>query len=111
MIKLFGYDLGIDLGTSSLVISVPGKGIVVNEPSYVAFDTESQKVLYAGKRAYYLQGREPKGVEVCQPIKNGVISNYELTEQMLRYFINRVIKKKHFQTARCCGCSCLCDRC
>ncbi|MFR5371873.1 MAG: rod shape-determining protein, partial [Eubacterium sp.] len=87
---MFGYDLGIDLGTSSLVISVPGKGIVVNEPSYVAFDTESQKVLYAGKRAYYLQGREPKGVEVCQPIKNGVISNYELTEQMLRYFINRV---------------------
>lgn len=97
MIKLFGCDLGIDLGTSSLVISVPGKGIVVNEPSYVAFDTESQKVLYAGKRAYYLQGREPKGVEVCQPIKNGVISNYELTEQMLRYFINRVIKKSIFR--------------
>ena len=89
--------MGIDLGTSSLVISVPGKGIVVNEPSYVAFDTESQKVLYAGKRAYYLQGREPKGVEVCQPIKNGVISNYELTEQMLRYFINRVIKKSIFR--------------
>ena len=49
---MFGYDLGIDLGTSSIVISVPGKGVVVNEPSYVAYDTETEKILYDGRRAY-----------------------------------------------------------
>lgn len=94
---MFGYDLGIDLGTSNLVISVPDKGVVLNEPSYVAYDTETEKILYAGRRAYYLQGREPKGVAVTQPIKDGVISNYSLTQQMVRYFINRVIKKSIFK--------------
>ncbi|MFR5874975.1 MAG: rod shape-determining protein [Eubacterium sp.] len=94
---MFGYDLGIDLGTSNLVISVPDKGIVLNEPSYVAYDTETEKILYAGRRAYYLQGREPKGVVVAQPIKDGVISNYALTQQMVKYFINRVIKKNIFK--------------
>ncbi len=94
---MFGYDLGVDLGTNSIVISVPGKGVVLNEPSYVAYDTETEKILYAGKRAYYLQGREPKGIEVVQPIKNGVISNYSLTQQLVRHFINRVIKKNVFR--------------
>lgn len=97
VIDLFGYDLGIDLGTSTVVISVPGKGIALNEPSYVAYDTESEKILYAGRRAYFLKGREPKGIEVCQPIRNGVISNYALAEQMVKYFINRVIKKSIFK--------------
>lgn len=94
---MFGYDLGIDLGTSSLVIAVPGKGVVLNEPTYVAYNEETERILYAGRRAYYLQGREPKGIKVAQPIKDGVISNYSLTEQMLKYFINRVIKKSVFK--------------
>ncbi|MBR6392173.1 MAG: rod shape-determining protein [Eubacterium sp.] len=94
---MFGYDLGIDLGTSKIAISVPGKGVVLNEPSYVAFDTETEKILYAGRRAYFLQGREPQGVSVVQPIKDGVISNYSLTQQMVHYFINRVIKKNIFK--------------
>lgn len=94
---MFGYDLGIDLGTSSIVISVPGKNVVLNEPSYVAYDMETEKILYAGRRAYYLQGREPKGIAVVQPISGGVISNYSLTQQMVRYFINRVIKKNIFR--------------
>ncbi len=94
---MFGYDLGIDLGTSSVVITVPGKGVVLNEPSYVAYDTENDKVLYCGRRAYYLEGREPEGIEVCSTIKNGVISNYTLAEEMLRTFINRVIKKSIFR--------------
>ncbi len=94
---MFGYDLGIDLGTNNLVITVPNKGVVINEPSYVAYDVESEKVLYAGRRAYYLEGREPKGVKVVQPIQDGVISNYALTQQMIRYFINRVIKKNIFK--------------
>ena len=94
---MFGYDLGLDLGTSSVVISVPSKGVVLNEPSYVAYDTQTEKILYAGRRAYYLQGREPKGVAVVQPLSGGVISNYALAQQMLRFFINRVIKKNVFR--------------
>lgn len=95
---MFGYDLGIDLGTSNIVISLPsGKKVALNEPSYVAYTEETEKIIYAGRRAYYLQGREPKGVAVVQPIKDGVISNYSLCEQMLRYFINKVIKKSIFK--------------
>ena len=94
---MFGVDLGIDLGTGSIVISVVGKGVVLDEPSYVAYDTESEKVIYAGKRAYYLQGREPMGVEVIQPIVNGAVSNYSLACQMVRYFINKVLKKGIFK--------------
>ena len=94
---MFGYDLGIDIGTSSIVISVPDKGVVVNEPAYVAYDIETEKILYAGRRAYYLQGREPKGVEVAQPIQDGAISNYSLTQQMMKYFITKVIKKSVFR--------------
>ena len=94
---MFGYDLGLDMGTSSVVISVPSKGVVLNEPGYVAYDIQTGKILYAGRRAYYLQGREPKGVAVVQPVLNGVISNYALAQQMLRFFINRVIKKNVFR--------------
>ncbi|MGN0521404.1 MAG: rod shape-determining protein [Eubacterium sp.] len=94
---MFGYDLGIDLGTSSVVISVVGKGVVLDEPSYVAYDTESEKVLYAGKRAYYLQGREPNGISVVQPILGGAVSNYYLAQQMASYFINKVLKKNIFK--------------
>lgn len=94
---MFGYDLGIDLGTSSIVISVPGKGVVVNEPAYVGYDTETEKILYAGRRAYYLEGREPKGVCVIQPIINGAISNYSVAQQMVQFFINKIIKKSVFK--------------
>lgn len=94
---MFGYDLGIDLGSGSIVISVPGKGIVVNEPSYVAYDTETEKILYAGRRAYYLEGREPKGVTVIQPIVGGAITNYDIAQQMVRFYINKVIKRSIFK--------------
>lgn len=94
---MFGYDLGIDLGTSSIVISVVGKGVVLDEPAYVAYDTESEKMLYAGKRAYYLEGREPSGVSVIQPISEGVVSNYALAEELVRYFMNKVLKKNIFK--------------
>ena len=94
---MFGYDLGIDLGTSNVVITVPNKGVVINEPSYVAYNTETEKMLYAGRRAYYLEGREPAGITVMQPLRNGVISSYNMTQQMIRYFISRVIKKSIFK--------------
>lgn len=94
---MFGYDLGIDLGTSSIVISVPDKGVVINEPAYVAYNIDTERILFAGRRAYYLQGREPNGVAVEQPIRDGAISHYDLAQQMLKYFINRVIKKNVFK--------------
>lgn len=94
---MFGYDLGIDLGTSAITISVVGKGVVLEEPSYIAYDTQSEKILYAGKRAYYLQGREPSGISVVQPIMNGAVSNYSLACQMVRYFMNKVLKKTIFK--------------
>lgn len=94
---MFGYDLGIDLGTSSIIISVVGKGVVLEEPSYIAYDTQSEKILYAGKRAYYLQGREPAGVSVIQPIMDGTVSDYSLACRMVRYFMNKVLKKNIFK--------------
>lgn len=94
---MFGYDLGIDLGSSSIVITVPGKGVVVNEPSYVAYDTETEKILYAGRRAYYLEGREPDGVTVIQPIVNGAVTNYSIAQQMVKFFIDKVIGKSLFK--------------
>lgn len=94
---MFGYDLGIDLGTGSVVISVVGKGVVLDEPAYVAYDTEAEKLLYAGKRAYYLEGREPNGVKVIQPIIAGAVSNYSLAQQMVKYFMNKVLKKNVFK--------------
>lgn len=87
---MFGYDLGIDLGSSSIVISVPGKGIVVNEPSYVAYDTETEKIVYAGRRAYYLEGREPSGISVIQPVVNGAITNYSIAQKMVRFLLTRL---------------------
>ena len=94
---MFGYDLGIDLGSSSIVITVPGKGVVVNEPSYVAYDTETEKILYAGRRAYYLEGREPDGVTVIQPIVNGAVTNYSIAQQMVKFFMDKVIGKSLFK--------------
>ncbi len=94
---MFGYDLGIDLGSSSIVITVPGKGVVVNEPSYVAYDTETEKIIYAGRRAYYLEGREPDGITVIQPIVNGAVTNYSIAQQMVKFFIDKVIGKSLFK--------------
>lgn len=94
---MFGYDLGIDLGTSSVVISVVGKGVVLDEPAFVAYDEEKEKIIYSGKRAYYLQGREPQGIKVIQPIVNGAVGNYSLACQMIRSFMNKVLKKNIFK--------------
>ena len=63
--------MGIDLGTTNIVIGVPGKGIRLDEPAYVAYDEEKEKVLYAGKRAYFLEGRAPEGLRVRQTLRLG----------------------------------------
>lgn len=88
--KLFSYfsnDLAIDLGTANTVVYVPGRGIILNEPSVVAVKANTNQVLAAGKRAKEMLGRTPESIVACRPMRDGVIANFELTESMLRYFI------------------------
>ncbi len=87
---LFGLDLGIDLGTATILIYVKGKGIVLNEPTVVAVDRDTGRVLKVGREALEMLGRTPVGVDVIRPLKDGVISDYQTTEKMLKYFIKQV---------------------
>lgn len=83
-------DIGIDLGTANVLIYVAGKGIVLNEPSVVAVDTRTGKVLAVGSEAYRMVGRTPSNIRAIRPLKDGVISDFDITEEMLTYFINKL---------------------
>ncbi len=85
-----GMNLGIDLGTASVLIYVRGKGVVLQEPSVVAVNTRSGKVLAVGESASLMLGRTPENVEAVRPLKDGVISDFKVTEVMLKAFISRV---------------------
>ena len=76
-------DIGIDLGTANVLIYLKGKGIVLNEPSVVAVETETKKVIAVGKEASEMLGRTPEKVKAIKPMKDGVIADFELTEIML----------------------------
>ncbi|UQS85150.1 rod shape-determining protein [Apilactobacillus apisilvae] len=86
-------DIGIDLGTANVLIYVTGKGIVLNEPSVVAIDIQTNKVLSVGSEAYKMVGRTPSNIRAIRPLKDGVISDFDVTEQMLTYFINKLSVK------------------
>ena len=86
----FTPDIGIDLGTASVLIYVKGKGIVLNEPSVVAIDTSTDTILAVGEEARLMLGRTPGSIVATRPLKEGVISDYEVTEKMLKYFIEKV---------------------
>lgn len=88
--SVFSNDLAIDLGTANTVVYVPGRGIVLNEPSVVAVKAGTNQVLAAGKRAKEMLGKTPENIIASRPIRDGVIANFELTESMLRYFIRAV---------------------
>ncbi|MCL5795287.1 MAG: rod shape-determining protein [Patescibacteria group bacterium] len=88
--------LGIDLGTTNILIYVPGKGIVVNEPSVVALDAVNNKVMAIGKEAKIMIGRTPESIAASHPLKDGVIANYKITQAMLKYFINKLSGKIRF---------------
>ncbi|MDA8165269.1 MAG: rod shape-determining protein [Desulfobacteraceae bacterium] len=97
--KLFGWlsnDLAIDLGTANTLVFVRGKGIVLREPSVVAVrkDGRTNKVLAVGKEAKMMLGRTPGNIVAIRPIKDGVIADFEVTEAMLRYFINKVHNRR-----------------
>ncbi|HEY5467385.1 MAG TPA: rod shape-determining protein MreB [Clostridia bacterium] len=88
----FGLDIGIDLGTATVLIYVKGKGIVLREPSVVAINSRTGKVLAIGETAHVMLGRTPGIVNAIRPLRDGVISDFKVTEVMLRAFINRVNK-------------------
>ena len=92
---MFSKDIGIDLGTANVLISVKGQGIVLDEPSVVAVDSETKRVLAIGKDAKEMLGRTPEKVKAIRPLKDGVIADFEITEIMLNYFIKK-IKVKSF---------------
>ena len=89
----FGMDIGIDLGTTSVLVYIKGKGIVLREPSVVAIDRNTNEILAVGEEAKLMLGRTPGNIIAVRPLKDGVISDYTITERMLKYFINKVCGK------------------
>ena len=92
----FGQDIGIDLGTATVIAYVKGKGIVLREPSVVAVDKDTGNVLAVGKEARRMLGRTPGNIIATRPLRDGVISDYTVTEKMLKYFINKICGKYIF---------------
>ena len=90
---MFSKDIGIDLGTANVLIYVKGQGIVLNEPSVVAIDTESKNILAVGEEAHEMLGRTPGKVMSIRPLKDGVIADFDLTKEMLNYFIKKIKAK------------------
>ena len=94
---MFGGDIGIDLGTASVLVYVKGKGVVLKEPSVVAFDRDTNKIKAIGEEARLMLGRTPGNIVAVRPLRQGVISNYTVTEKMLKYFIQKAIGKSRFR--------------
>ena len=90
----FGSDMAIDLGTANTLVSVRGQGIVINEPSVVAIEKQEQRVLAVGAAAKEMLGRTPGSIVAMRPLKDGVIADFDVTEAMLRYFINKAQGKR-----------------
>src|SRR3989344_5277721 len=86
----FSKDIGIDLGTANTLVYVRGKGIMINEPSVVALNTKTKQILAIGNEAKRMVGKTPGHIVATRPLVDGVISDFEVTEQMLRYFIDKV---------------------
>lgn len=95
-------DIGIDLGTSFILVYKKNKGIIINEPSIVVFDKNINKIVAVGAEAENMIGRTPSNLIAIRPLKDGVISNFEMTEKLLRYFINKAIDKKSWKRPRVC---------
>jgi rod shape-determining protein MreB len=98
--NLFSHDIGIDLGTANTLVYVHGKGIVINEPSVVALNNRTGEVLAIGKEAQHMVGKTPGHIVAIRPLRDGVISDFEVTEQMLRYFIQRIHRETWHVLAR-----------
>ena len=92
----FGENIGIDLGTATVLVYIKGQGIVIREPSVVAIDKDSNSILAVGEEARRMLGRTPGNIVAIRPLREGVISNYDVTEKMLQYFIEKALGKRSF---------------
>ncbi|APU59057.1 rod shape-determining protein [Clostridium botulinum] len=95
-----GTDMGIDLGTATVLVYMKGKGVILNEPSVVAIDRNKNRVLAVGQEAREMIGRTPGNIVAIRPMRNGVISDYDITEKMLKYFIGKACGKKKISAPR-----------
>ncbi|HIS07750.1 rod shape-determining protein [Lachnoclostridium sp. An196] len=99
-----GTDVGIDLGTASILVYIKGKGVVLKEPSVVAFDRDTNKIKAIGEEARLMLGRTPGNIVAVRPLRQGVISDYTVTEKMLKFFIQKAIGKKTFRKPKIAVC-------
>ena len=100
LLGLFSHDVGIDLGTANTLVMVKGRGVVIDEPSVVAIDRQTKKILAIGAEAKRMVGRTPSSIVAVRPLKDGVISDFEVTERMLQYFIRSVHERFGFGIPR-----------
>ena len=100
LIIMMGTDIGIDLGTASILVYIKGKGVVLKEPSVVAFDRDTNKIKAIGEEARLMLGRTPGNIIAVRPLRQGVISDYTVTEKMIKYFIQKAMGKRSFRKPR-----------
>lgn len=100
MFSLMSNDIGIDLGTASILVYIKGRGVVLKEPSVVAVNRDDNKVLAFGEDARLMLGRTPGNIVAVRPLRQGVISDYTLTEKMLKHFINKAVGKRTLRKPR-----------
>ena len=93
-------EIGIDLGTANILVYAKGKGIILKEPSVVAYDKDTNKIRAVGEEARQMIGRTPGNIMAIRPMRQGVISDYEVTEKMLKYFISKAMGKRAFRKPR-----------
>jgi len=100
MFRRFSKNIGIDLGTANTLVLVEGKGIVINEPSVVAIDRDSNEIFAVGNKAKEMVGRTPGNIVAIRPLKDGVIADFEVTERLLRDSINKATRRSRFRRPR-----------
>ncbi|QBI55342.1 rod shape-determining protein [Streptomonospora litoralis] len=99
-LAFLGRDMAVDLGTANTLVYVRGRGIVLNEPSVVALNSATGKIVAVGIEAKQMIGRTPSNITAVRPLKDGVIADFEITERMLRYFIQKIHRRRHFAKPR-----------
>ncbi len=99
-LSFLGRDMAVDLGTANTLVYVRGRGVVLNEPSVVAINTGTRGILAVGTEAKRMIGRTPGNIVAIRPLRDGVIADFDTTERMLRYFIQKVHKRRHFAKPR-----------
>ena len=104
LFQVIGRDMAVDLGTANTLVYVRGRGIVLNEPSVVAINTKTGAILAVGSEAKQMIGRTPAHIVAIRPLKDGVIADFDVTEKMLRYFIQKVHRRSFLAKPRCVVC-------